>query len=122
MLIFFYRYIGSDKAIADLPFMNGNVSFFYFWIPLFNVITYKKKLPPSYQFASGGVATYLFWRSAYLSTLFSLRNRTLVATDWLKVKLFGRYVFKLNKNFLSRFFAMLTIDFFSTFLRDVSRE
>ncbi|KAF9004592.1 hypothetical protein BDQ17DRAFT_1354300 [Cyathus striatus] len=60
-------YIGSDKAIADLPFMNGN-------------------------FASGGVATYLFWRSAYLSTLFSLRNRTLVATDWLKVKLFGRDV------------------------------
>ncbi|KAF8960637.1 NADH dehydrogenase [Flammula alnicola] len=60
-------YIGSDKAIADLPFMNGN-------------------------FASGGVATYLFWRSAYLSTLFSLRNRTLVATDWLKVKFFGRDV------------------------------
>lgn len=60
-------YIGSDKAIADLPFMNGN-------------------------FASGGVATYLFWRSAYLSTLFSLRNRTFVATDWVKVKLFGRDV------------------------------
>lgn len=60
-------YIGSDKAIADLPFMNGNL-------------------------ATGGVATYLFWRSAYLSTLFSLRNRTLVATDWLKVKLFGRDV------------------------------
>ncbi|KAG6830585.1 hypothetical protein H0H87_007582 [Tephrocybe sp. NHM501043] len=60
-------YIGSEKAIADLPFMNGNV-------------------------ASGGVATFLFWRSAYLSTLFSLRNRTLVATDWIKVKLFGRCV------------------------------
>ncbi|KAF9479533.1 FAD/NAD(P)-binding domain-containing protein [Pholiota conissans] len=60
-------YIGSDKAIADLPFMNGN-------------------------FASGGVATYLFWRSAYLSTLFSFRNRTLVATDWLKVRIFGRDV------------------------------
>jgi len=60
-------YIGSEKAIADLPFMNGNL-------------------------ASGGMATYLFWRSAYLSTLFSLRNRTLVATDWLKVKLFGRDV------------------------------
>ncbi|KAJ2935294.1 hypothetical protein H1R20_g1800, partial [Candolleomyces eurysporus] len=60
-------YIGSEKAIADLPFMNGNI-------------------------ASGGVATFLFWRSAYLSTLFSLRNRTLVATDWLKVKLFGRDV------------------------------
>ncbi|XP_006456018.1 NDE2 mitochondrial external NADH dehydrogenase [Agaricus bisporus var. bisporus H97] len=60
-------YIGSEKAVADLPFMNGNV-------------------------ATGGVATYMFWRSAYLSTLFSLRNRTLVATDWIKVKLFGRDV------------------------------
>lgn len=35
---------------------------------------------------------FLFWRSAYLSTLFSLRNRVLVANDWMKVKLFGRYV------------------------------
>jgi len=60
-------YIGSDKAIADLPFSTGNL-------------------------AVGGVATYLFWRSAYLSNLFSLRNRTLVATDWMKVKLFGRDV------------------------------
>ncbi|KAF9653570.1 NADH dehydrogenase [Thelephora ganbajun] len=58
-------YIGSEKAIADLPFMNGT-------------------------FATGGLATYYFWRSAYLSTLFSVRNRTLVATDWIKVKLFGR--------------------------------
>lgn len=60
-------YIGSERAIADLPFMNGT-------------------------FATGGLATYYFWRSAYLSTLFSVRNRTLVATDWIKVKLFGRDV------------------------------
>ncbi|PIL27017.1 hypothetical protein GSI_10156 [Ganoderma sinense ZZ0214-1] len=60
-------YIGSDKAIADFPLFNGNL-------------------------ATGGVATFLFWRSAYLSTLFSMRNRTLVATDWLKVKFFGRDV------------------------------
>jgi NADH:ubiquinone reductase (non-electrogenic) len=81
-----YRYIGSEKAIADLPFMNGNVSLILLnmdtWVSLYFV----------YQVASGGVATYLFWRSAYLSTLFSLRNRTLVATDWMKVKLFGRSV------------------------------
>lgn len=61
-------YIGSDKAIADLPFFSGG------------------------NLATGGVATYLFWRSAYLSKLFSLRNRALVANDWIKVKLFGRYV------------------------------
>ena len=58
-------YIGSDKAIADIPLLNGNV-------------------------ASGGTATFLFWRSAYLSNLFSLRNRSLVILDWLKVKIFGR--------------------------------
>ncbi|OCH92449.1 FAD/NAD-P-binding domain-containing protein [Obba rivulosa] len=60
-------YIGSEKAIADLPFFNGNL-------------------------ATGGVATYLFWRSAYISNLFSWRNRVLVLTDWGKVKLFGRDV------------------------------
>lgn len=42
------------------------------------------------QFSSGGAWTFLFWRSVYLSSLFSLRNRTLVAADWMKVKLFGR--------------------------------
>lgn len=31
-------------------------------------------------------------RSAYVSNLFSLRNRFLVMNDWFKVKLFGRYV------------------------------
>ncbi|KAG0179957.1 NADH:ubiquinone oxidoreductase [Apophysomyces sp. BC1021] len=58
-------YIGSDKAIADLPFGPGNL-------------------------ASGGVATYAFWRSAYISNLFSTRNRTLVLTDWLKKTVLGR--------------------------------
>lgn len=84
------RYIGSEKAIAELPFMNGTVS------PIMRIMANADQ---SGQIASGGVATYLFWRSAYLSTLFSLRNRTLVATDWLKVKVFGRYVFFLALEF-----------------------
>ncbi|KAL1921307.1 uncharacterized protein VTP21DRAFT_11023 [Calcarisporiella thermophila] len=59
-------YIGSDKAIADLRFGNGNL-------------------------ASGGTATYLFWRSAYLSMVFSARNRALVLFDWaVKRQFFGR--------------------------------
>ncbi|KAG1796174.1 NDE2, mitochondrial external NADH dehydrogenase [Suillus variegatus] len=58
-------YIGSDKAIADLPIFGR-------------------------EWTSGGVATFMFWRSAYLSTLFSLRNRSLVAGDWMRVKLWGR--------------------------------
>lgn len=80
-------YIGSEKAIADLPFMNGNVSeAFEAWFQTGMI------LMEPVQIATGGVATFLFWRSAYISTLFSIRNRTFVAMDWLMVKLFGRFV------------------------------
>ncbi|KAI9501849.1 hypothetical protein BX070DRAFT_227433 [Coemansia spiralis] len=58
-------YIGSEKAIADLPFFNRNIT-------------------------AGGIATFWFWKSAYLNELFSLRNATLVASDWIKRFLFGR--------------------------------
>lgn len=60
-------YIGSDKAIADIPVLSGSL-------------------------ATGGLATYYFWRSAYLSQLFSLRNRLLVAADWVQAKVVGRDV------------------------------
>ncbi|KAJ3369455.1 hypothetical protein HDU91_007199, partial [Kappamyces sp. JEL0680] len=55
-------YVGSDKAIADLP---GGIQ-------------------------SSGIVTHFFWRSAYLSELFALRNRTLVGFDWVKKTVFGR--------------------------------
>ncbi len=55
-------YIGSDTAIADFP---GSVKI-------------------------GGALTFYFWRSAYLSNLFSLRNKILVASDWIKKTVFGR--------------------------------
>lgn len=42
-------YIGSEKAVADVSWFNGNV-------------------------ATGGGLTYLFWRSAYLSMCFSCRS------------------------------------------------
>jgi len=60
-------YIGSEKAVADVSWFNGN-------------------------FASGGSLTFLFWRSAYLSMCFSTRNRLLVLNDWAKSKVFGRDV------------------------------
>ena len=43
-------YIGSEKAVADVSWLTGN-------------------------FASGGTLTFLFWRSAYLSSKFSECNR-----------------------------------------------
>ncbi|CAK4032097.1 External alternative NADH-ubiquinone oxidoreductase, mitochondrial [Lecanosticta acicola] len=60
-------YIGSEKAVADISWVTGNL-------------------------ASGGQLTYLFWRSAYLSMCFSTRNRVLVIMDWLKSYIFGRDV------------------------------
>ncbi|KAL2202230.1 alternative NADH-dehydrogenase [Sarocladium strictum] len=60
-------YIGSDKAVADVVWMNNNL-------------------------ATAGKLTYWFWRSAYLSMCFSARNRILVMLDWFKSKAFGRDV------------------------------
>ncbi|THW64989.1 FAD/NAD(P)-binding domain-containing protein [Aureobasidium pullulans] len=60
-------YIGSEKAVADISWLTGNL-------------------------ATGGTLTYFFWRSAYLSMCFSTRNRVLVLMDWIKAKTFGRDV------------------------------
>ncbi|MBC8042631.1 MAG: FAD-dependent oxidoreductase [Rhizobacter sp.] len=56
-------YIGDEKALADLPVAK-----------------------------SSGFATWIFWRSAYLTRLVSLKNKVLVLFDWCKAALFGRDV------------------------------
>lgn len=48
-------YIGSEKAVADISWMTGNL-------------------------ATGGTVTYLFWRSAYLSMCFSGKSTILYVT------------------------------------------
>lgn len=54
-------YIGEHEALADLPNAKGR-----------------------------GFATFLFWRSAYLTRLVSLKNKVLVVFDWAKALVFGR--------------------------------
>lgn len=54
-------YIGGNKALADLE---------------------------SYKWS--GWSTWLFWRSAYLSKIVSLKNKVSVMFDWVKAKIFGR--------------------------------
>jgi NADH:ubiquinone reductase (non-electrogenic) len=56
-------YIGDHKALADLPKFKGT-----------------------------GFKTFVFWRSAYLTKLVSLKNKILVVFDWTKTFLFGRDV------------------------------
>lgn len=54
-------YIGEGKALADLPNVRWR-----------------------------GFSTYVFWRSAYLTRLVSLKNKVLVIFDWIKTWVFGR--------------------------------
>ncbi len=54
-------YVGNSRALADLEGVKGR-----------------------------GWATWLFWRSAYLSRIVSFKNKVLVMFDWIKAKLFGR--------------------------------
>jgi NADH:ubiquinone reductase (non-electrogenic) len=54
-------YVGSNRALADLQNFKGR-----------------------------GWYTWLFWRSAYLSRIVSLKNKVLVLFDWVKTQVFGR--------------------------------
>lgn len=54
-------YVGSNRALADLKSFKGR-----------------------------GFITFLFWRSAYLTRLVSIRNKILVVFDWIKAFVFGR--------------------------------
>ncbi|MGB2867246.1 MAG: FAD-dependent oxidoreductase [Bacteroidota bacterium] len=54
-------YVGSNRALADLSSFKGK-----------------------------GFSAWLFWRSAYLTRLVSLKNKILVAFDWVKAFVFGR--------------------------------
>ncbi|HEY6951202.1 MAG TPA: FAD-dependent oxidoreductase [Bacteroidota bacterium] len=54
-------YVGGRRALADLAAIKGR-----------------------------GLATWIFWRSAYLTKLVSARNKILVLFDWLKTVVFGR--------------------------------
>ena len=43
-----------------------------------------------------GKVGYGLWRSVYLSKQVSMRNRSLVLTDWLKTQIFGRDITRIN--------------------------
>jgi NADH:ubiquinone reductase (non-electrogenic) len=58
-------YVGSGRALADLAAVKGK-----------------------------GFSTWVFWRSAYLTKLVSLKNKVLVLFDWVKTVIFGRDISK----------------------------
>lgn len=56
-------YIGNSEAVADFGEGHGK---------------------------HHGYTTWLLWRSVYMSKLLSVRNRVLVASDWIRASIFGR--------------------------------
>jgi NADH:ubiquinone reductase (non-electrogenic) len=56
-------YVGGNRALADLQAFKGR-----------------------------GWATWLFWRSAYLTRIVSMKNKVKVFADWLTTQIFGRDV------------------------------
>lgn len=54
-------YVGGNRALADLQSYKGR-----------------------------GWTTWIFWRSAYLTRLVSLKNKAKVLTDWTMARIFGR--------------------------------
>jgi NADH:ubiquinone reductase (non-electrogenic) len=54
-------YVGGNRALADLPNFKGK-----------------------------GWATWLFWRSAYLTRLLGIRAKVRVLLDWVTSQIFGR--------------------------------
>lgn len=65
--VFAYRHMGMMTYIGD-----------------------RRALLDSKNIKGRGFVTWLFWRSAYLTKLVSLKNKILVLQDWLKTSIFGR--------------------------------
>ena len=73
--------LAQDKKVKPFSFRN------------FGMLAYignRKALADTPQYKSSGFMTFLFWRSAYLTKLVSLKNKILVLFDWTKNILFGR--------------------------------
>jgi NADH:ubiquinone reductase (non-electrogenic) len=68
-----FAYVGSSRAVAQIPRPSS-----------------EGRPPRPDDLKMSGQATYAAWRAVYFSKLLSLRNRCLVAGDWIKAKLFGR--------------------------------
>jgi len=50
----------------------------------------RRALADTQYFKGYGFTTWIFWRSAYLTKLVSLKNKILVLFDWMKTSIFGR--------------------------------
>ena len=65
-------------------------AFAYRHMGMMTYIGERKALVDLKNFKGRGFATWIFWRSAYLTKLVSMKNKILVLQDWIKTSIFGR--------------------------------
>lgn len=65
-------------------------SFHYRHMGMLAYIGGRKALADTASFTGRGFSTWIFWRSAYVTKLVSLKNKIMVLFDWFKAAIFGR--------------------------------
>lgn len=84
------KYLG--KALNRLARGKEIKPFKYKDLGMLAYIGSHKALANTNQYKGSGFATWLFWRSVYITKLVSFKNKVLVLFDWFKTFVFGRDV------------------------------
>jgi NADH:ubiquinone reductase (non-electrogenic) len=82
------KYLG--KALTRRARKQDVLPFTYKHLGMLAYIGDNKALADLEDVKSRGWATWLFWRSAYLTKIVSFRNKFSIAVDWTKAMVFGR--------------------------------
>ena len=84
------KYLG--KSLNKLAQGKEIKPFKYKDLGMLAYIGSHKALANTTQYKGSGFATWIFWRSVYITKLVSLKNKILVLFDWFKTFVFGRDV------------------------------
>lgn len=84
------KYLG--KSLNSLAAGKEIKPFKYKDLGMLAYIGSHKALANTNQYKGSGFATWLFWRSVYITKLVSFKNKVLVLFDWFKTFVFGRDV------------------------------
>lgn len=85
---------GAAKAASDVfaKHLNDSNKFVFHYLGIMAYIGGQEAVADFGKDGSkyAGFSTWLLWRSVYMSKLLSVRNRFLVASDWIRAAIFGR--------------------------------
>lgn len=84
------KYLG--KTLNKIAKSKDIKPFKYKDLGMLAYIGSHKALANTSQYKGSGFATWIFWRSVYITKLVSLKNKILVLFDWFKTFVFGRDV------------------------------